>query len=271
MGITRMEGASTRAPEAAAEQRQGRRGLRRVAGASIAVLALVAAAGCSGGGDDDERSSATTAPRETTSTTTEGTSTTSTTETTPSTSESGTTTTIRVGNAAVCAETEGWNTNPVSANPGGQADLYRVGAGHHECYDRITFNVNEALPGDAEIGYDVRYMEGEVSADASGEPVPTAGPVAMQVVVRAPAQGYNPNSEGHQPGVKLAPEVGADLWSTSQLEGRDIDTFQQVAFAGSFEGQSNFAVGLDEQRPFRVDAQEYPGRTVVYVDVAVAP
>jgi hypothetical protein len=140
-----------------------------------------------------------------------------------------------------------------------------VHIGQHDCFERIVFDVNGVIPGPEEVGFDVRYVTGEVAADASGEPVPTVGAVALQIVVRAPAQGYNPDSEGHQPGRKLAPGVGHDFYTTDQLQ--NWETFNEISFAGSFEGQTTFAVGLDEHRDFAVDQYEENGITYVYVDV----
>ena len=143
-------------------------------------------------------------------------------------------------------------------------ELYLVRAGRHDCYDRVVFDINGVIPGAGVAGYAVSYVQGEVAADASGEPVPTAGDAALQVVVRAPIFG---TVSGHQPG-RPTPRVGDDFYSAAQL--RSWDSLKQVTFAGSFEGQTTIAVGVPAQRPFRVGSLERDGYTHVYVDIAHA-
>lgn len=142
-------------------------------------------------------------------------------------------------------------------------DLYLVRVGRHTCFDRVVFDVNAVIEGPDIVGYNVAYVPGEVLADGSGEPVPTAGAAALQIIVRAPALGYG--MSGHQPGRLLA-QVGDDFFTVDQLQG--WGAFREISFAGSFEGQSTFAVGLDAELPFRVGAYERDGYTHVYVDVA---
>jgi hypothetical protein len=143
-----------------------------------------------------------------------------------------------------CAETREWATNDTQADPTSTDALYGVRAGQHECYDRMVLDIN----GPAEVGYLVGYVPA-VAADGSGEPVPVDG-TALQVIVRAPAQGFD--AGGHQPGRKLG-DIGDYLYTTSQLEG--WASLRAVRFAGSFEGQSTIAVGVREELPFRVFTQ----------------
>jgi hypothetical protein len=140
-------------------------------------------------------------------------------------------------------------------------ELYLVRAGRHECYDRVVFDVNGVIDGPEVVGYSVAYVSGEVTADPSDEPVPTAGPAALEVVVRAPIYG----TSGHQ---AWRPEarVGDNLVPPDQL--RNWGTFTQAVFAGSFEGQTTIALGLAAKLPFRVGSFEQDGYTHVYVDVA---
>ena len=122
------------------------------------------------------------------------------------------------------------------------APLYLVRAGQHTCYDRVVFDLN----GPEAVGYTAKYVP-VVTVDGSGAAVPVKGRAALEVVVRGPVQGSD--DQGHQPWVS-PPAVGQDLVAPTTLD--DWASLQEVAFAGSFEGQTTVAVGVREQRPFRV-------------------
>jgi hypothetical protein len=143
-------------------------------------------------------------------------------------------------------------------------ELYQVRVGRHDGYDRVVFDINGIVPGPGVAGYHVSYVSGEVAADASGEPVPTAGDAALQVVVRAWIYGA---VSGHQPW-RAPPKVGDDFYSADDL--RTWVSLKEVTFAGSFEGQTTIAVGVPGRRPFRVGSFERDGYTHVYVDIAHA-
>lgn len=143
------------------------------------------------------------------------------------------------------AETGSWNTNAESAGEYSPWALYNSRIGRHACYDRVVFDINGPGP----VGYDVRYVP-VVSEDGSGNPVPVAGDAALQVVVRAPAQGSPADTSGHQPGVVFAPS-GARLHGPGGLE--SWGCLREVRSAGSFEGQTTFAIGVRDKLPFRVD------------------
>jgi hypothetical protein len=123
--------------------------------------------------------------------------------------------------------------------------LYLVRAGRHDCYDRVVFDIN----GPADIGYVVQYVP-VVTADGSGAPVPVAGGAALEVIVRAPAQGAD--NGGHLPGRPLA-ATGEYFYTPAQLAG--WRSLRAVRFAGTFEGQSTFAVGVRDELVFRVFTQ----------------
>jgi hypothetical protein len=164
-----------------------------------------------------------------------------------------------VSTVGSCAAQRRWGTG---ARGGGTAmtaaALYRVRAGGHSCYDRVVFDLN----GPAAVGYTARYVP-VVTADGSGAPVPVTGRAVLEVVVRAPVQGTD--SQGHQPWVR-PPAVGEDLVAPAKLASRTSLT--QVAFAGSFEGQTTVAVGVRERRPFRVWISGEPHYRHVVLDIA---
>ena len=164
-----------------------------------------------------------------------------------------------------CDDQQHWTTEPqVTATPPLIAELYLTRVGRHDCYDRIVFDVNGIVEGPDVVGYGVSYVTGEVTSDPRGEPVPTRGDAALQIVVRAPSEAV----EGHQPW-RPRPEVGDDLVPMDQLNG--WDTFRQITLAGSFEGQTTIAVGLSARLPFHVGVVEQGAVTHIYVDVAHEP
>jgi hypothetical protein len=145
--------------------------------------------------------------------------------------------------AGSCAAEHRWGTAPRAGSTAmTPAALYRVRAGRHSCYDRVVFDLN----GGEAVGYTARYVP-VVTADGSGEPVSVDGRAVLEVVVRAPVRGTD--SQGHQPSVG-PPAVGEDLVAPAKLAG--WASLTEVAFAGSFEGQTTLAVGVRERRPFRV-------------------
>lgn len=248
--------------------------LRSLPVALVAAIVLGAAACGGGGGGDDQSSgapdgeSAGAAGATTTTTAAEGGGTTTavaptTTAPTVDSGGGGTTTVPAGGTGDGCAETRSWGSGPSEAGPMAAEDVYRVRPGRHDCYDRVVFDVNGVVDGPDAVGFHVAYVEGDVQADGSGEPVPTDGDAALAVIVRAPALGYG--TSGHQPGRLLA-ELGDDLVTTGQVAG--WPGLREVTFAGSFEGQTTFAVGVDRQVPFRAGSFEADGYTHVYVDIA---
>jgi hypothetical protein len=158
-----------------------------------------------------------------------------------------------------CAEENQWGAGP---RDGGMVltpvPVYLARAGQHDCYDRVVFDLN----GPANVGYTAKYVP-IVRADASGAPVPVAGGAALQVVVRGPISGTD--NQGHQPW-RQPPAVGQDLIAPTETAG--WASLTEVKFAGSSEGQTTFAVGVHEQRPFRVSTTTQQNYAHVIVDIA---
>lgn len=158
-----------------------------------------------------------------------------------------------------CAETHAWGTSTKQNARYSVAPLYHVRIGRHDCYDRVVFDINSP---DA-VGYHVQYVS-VVREDGSGKPRPVAGGAALEVVVRAPAQGVD--SQGHQPGRILA-GPGQDFYTAAQLTG--WKALREVRYAGSFEGQTTIAVGVRTRLPFRaftlLDTQNHVMRVVLDV------
>lgn len=127
-----------------------------------------------------------------------------------------------------------------------------VRAGRHACYDRLVIDVDD-VPG--KLTYDVRYVD-QVRRDGSGKVVPLSGGAALQVRVRAAA--YQDGSATYSP-PKPSQLVNVTGWST----------FRQIAYAGSFEGQTTVGLGVRARLPFRVMVLDGPGDGArIVIDVA---
>ncbi len=112
-----------------------------------------------------------------------------------------------------------------------------VRAGRHACFDRLVVDVGGQ---DVSFGsYDVRYVP-QVHEDGSGFAVPVRGAADLQVVIRAAAHDHD-----YRP--TYTPVNRREVVNVS-----GYSTFRQVAWAGSFEGQTTLALGVRARLPFRV-------------------
>jgi hypothetical protein len=129
--------------------------------------------------------------------------------------------------------------------------LVDVRAGRHDCYDRLVLDIRAAAN-----GYRVEYVP-EVYHDASGTLVPLRGGAKLLIVAYAPA--YDDNY-----GPTYQPADPSELVNVS-----GFSTFRQIAWAGSFEGQSNIGLGVRARLPFRVFTLDGPGTgSRLVIDVA---
>ncbi|MFC4126125.1 AMIN-like domain-containing (lipo)protein [Nocardia rhizosphaerae] len=126
------------------------------------------------------------------------------------------------------------------------ATLTNVRSGRHECFDRLVIDLTGPV-----AGYLVRYVD-TVAEDGSGAPVPLRGSAFLQVTVHAPAY-----DDG---GLTYLPADRAEL-----VDVTGYPTFRQVAWAVSFEGQSNLGIGVRARLPFRVFTLDGPARVVIDV------
>nr|WP_205705748.1 hypothetical protein [Kineococcus indalonis] len=141
----------------------------------------------------------------------------------------------------------GWGSLPEDAPSALNAEVQDVRTGAHACFDRLVVDVSGR--GD---GYFVRYVD-QVRFDGSGNPVPLRGGARLEVVVVEPVVATD--------GIFLPNGELADV--------RGYRTFRHVAWAGSFEGQTTFGLGVRARLPFRVFVLDGPGAGSRFVvDVA---
>lgn len=131
--------------------------------------------------------------------------------------------------------------------------IISIRSGRHECFDRLVIDVNGS--GKGRPGHQVRYVE-RVRKDGSGARVPLRGGAKLRVIVNAPA--YDDDGLTYRPG-KWRELVDVDGYRT----------FRQVAWAGTFEGQTTIGLGVRARLPMRAFVLNGPdGGHRVVVDVA---
>jgi hypothetical protein len=125
-----------------------------------------------------------------------------------------------------------------------------VRAGRHACFDRMVIDLKGKAP-----GYSVRYVSA-VRTEGEGAIVPLRGGAKLLVVTLAPA--YTPAGAP-----SYNPRNRRELVNVS-----GYTTFRQVAWAGSFEGQTSMGVGLRARLPFRAFTIHDASGSRLVVDVA---
>ena len=111
-----------------------------------------------------------------------------------------------------------------------------------EGYDRVVFTFEGPMP-----GYQVRYVSRVT--DAAGERLPLRGQAFLAVAFQ-PARAHDPDGEATFPTAAITPGYPA---------------LRQVRFAGDFEGQVAFGIGVADRGGFRVSELRDPTRVVVDV------
>lgn len=147
--------------------------------------------------------------------------------------------------ATTACPTVYWGSGPKVASQTTTGALTNIRAGRHECYDRLVFDFIGTND-----GYNVQYVS-EVVQEGSGFPVPLRGGAKLRITVSSPAY----DDHGNPTYYFTTPSELVDVTGYS--------TFRQVAWAGSFEGQTTVGLGTRARLPFRVFTM--PGRVVVDV------
>lgn len=144
-----------------------------------------------------------------------------------------------------------WGSTPEVVERYDTGVLTGVRSGRHACFDRLVLDVR----GDVD-GYRVRYVDA-VRTEGQGAVVPLRGGARLQLAALVPA--YD--------GQGRATYRPADRRELVDVAG--YRTFRQVAFAGSFEGQTSIGLGVRARLPFRVFVLDGPGAgSRLVVDVA---
>lgn len=127
-----------------------------------------------------------------------------------------------------------WGSGDKTAAGMGTGQVQAVRVGSHDCYDRVVIEV-AGLAG----GYRAGYVD-QVRAEGSGNVVSTPGGAKVQLTVNHPWTG--------------GPVLGARVVSVT-----GYPTLRSVVYAGSFEGYTEFGVGVRARLPMRVVTLAGPG------------
>ena len=128
--------------------------------------------------------------------------------------------------------------------------LTNVRAGRHTCFDRLVIDVRGKAP-----GYTVKYVSNVVT-EGQGAIVPLRGGAKLLVVTRAPAYTSTGAASYHPANKRELVDVTG------------YTTFRQVAWAGTFEGQTSMGLGVRAKLPFRVFTIHDATGSRLIIDVA---
>lgn len=132
--------------------------------------------------------------------------------------------------------------------------ITNVRSGRHQCFDRLVIDIN--AEGKGTPGYTVKYVT-RVTKDGSGAHVPLRGGAKLRIIVKAPA--YDDNGM-----LTYEPDNRRELVHVAAYR-----TFRQVAWAGTFEGQTTIGLGVRARLPMRAFVvNNLGGGHTVVVDVA---
>ena len=154
--------------------------------------------------------------------------------------------------ASVCEAQ--WGSLVKARAPYTSKQITNIRSGRHHCFDRLVVDIN--AKGKGKAGYQVKYVK-RVTKDGSGANVALRGGAKLRVIVKAPA--YDDNGR-----LTYRPDNRRELVDVAGYR-----TFRQVAWAGTFEGQTTIGLGVRARLPMRAFVLNKPGggHTVV-VDVA---
>lgn len=129
-----------------------------------------------------------------------------------------------------------WGSGAKVVNQYNTSTIANVRTGQHACYDRVVIDLNGAAP-----GYNVSYVN-NFYAEGSGMLIPLQGGAKLQVVALAPAYDLNGNPTYHATVGQTLPNINLTSYQT----------FRDLRYGGSFEGQTSFGLGVRALLPFRV-------------------
>jgi len=154
--------------------------------------------------------------------------------------------------ASVCEAQ--WGSLVKKRTPYTSKQITNIRSGRHHCFDRLVIDLNGKGKGGP--GYQAKYVT-NVTKDGSGANVMLRGGAKLRLIVKAPA--YDDNGR-----LTYKPANWQELVDVAGYR-----TFRQVAWAGTYEGQTTIGLGVRTRLPMRVSVLNDPaGGHRVIVDVA---
>lgn len=144
----------------------------------------------------------------------------------------------------------GWGSLPKVSSTMVAGPLTNLRSGKHTCFDRLVVDLRGSAP-----GYRVEYVD-QIIQDGSGAIVPVRGGAKIKITVNAPAFDAQGNP-AYQP---ANPKEAVTVTGYAAL--------RQVRWLGSFEGTSEFGVGVRARTPFRVTKLTDSGSSRLVIDIA---
>jgi hypothetical protein len=143
-----------------------------------------------------------------------------------------------------------WGSLPKTAGALSPAPIIAGRTGRHDCYDSLVFEIDGPA-----TGYLVEYA-GEVYSEGQGLPLsPGAGPFGALIGIHLRNPAYN--------------VYGQSTYTFTPPNLAGYQTFRGLAYGGSFEGYTTFALGVRARLPFQVLVLPGPGaHTRIVVNVA---
>jgi hypothetical protein len=130
-----------------------------------------------------------------------------------------------------------WGSLMKARAPHTSKQITNIRSGRHPCFDRLAIDIN--AKGNGNPGYHVTYVD-MVTRDGSGTKVPLRGGAKLRIIIKAPA--YDDNGR-----LTYRPDERRELVDVAGYR-----TFRQVAWAGTFEGQTTIGLGVRSRLPMRV-------------------
>ncbi len=137
-----------------------------------------------------------------------------------------------------------WGSLAKQRAPYTSKQVTNVRSGRHACFDRLVIDING--DGLGTPGFHTSYVS-TVKRDGSGATVPIRGGARIRVVIKAPAY----NDSGRE---TYRPANDEELVNVAGYR-----TFRQVAWAGTFEGQTTIGLGVRARLPMRTFVLSGPG------------
>lgn len=119
-----------------------------------------------------------------------------------------------------------------------------IRSGSHEGYDRVVFEFEGNGTPEFHAGYSDEPLQ-----QASGLPVDVPGEAALEIMIHGTSLDQTPDAK----------------YAGKPTLGLASGNIKEVTNSGTFESVSQYFIGLDKQRPYKVTVLENPTRVVVDV------